>query len=68
MGDECFSCSEAVAMAALRVADDFKAASSTWLSRVQAGAHRRCASAAAPAQRAGPCVLMPAVLLACRFG
>lgn len=42
VSDECFDCSEAVGMAALCVADYFKASPSTGLSRVQTAAHRHC--------------------------
>lgn len=60
VGDECFDCSEAVGMAALCVADDFKAAPSTALTRAQAAAHRHWPRCSSPSTQ-GP-------LLACRSG
>ena len=60
VSDECFDCSEAVGMAAFCVADDFKAAPSTGLTRVQTAAHRHCPRSSSPSTQGPVCWSLPA--------
>lgn len=67
VSDEHFDCSEAVGMAALCVAGDFKAATSTGVTKVQTGAHRHCTRHCSPGTQCAEAFL-PGSGAGCRTG